>query len=138
MGDTGEDDVHRSCWNHQVVPAVRSHDAFSLPVLTLCHRPCRIWETTKRTTRQANTEADGAHRPVLFPFLNPCWDLFNIGHIVSCEMLHLRRGNHRPAETDAAQRLRRDGEAVSPSVGMLHSGVSCRSNIFVNSNFPTF
>lgn len=45
--------------------------------------------------------------------------------------------NHRPAETNATQRLRCYGEAVSPSFGMLHSGVSCRSNIFVMYNFPT-
>lgn len=37
--------------------------------------------------------------------------------------------NHRPTETDPPQGLRGNGEAVSPTYGMLHSGVSCRSDV---------
>lgn len=72
MGDTGEDDLRRSCWNHQVTLAVRWHEAFFFVCLlfyfpTPCHHPCRIWETVKRTTRQANTEADGDRLNIFFP-----------------------------------------------------------------------
>lgn len=36
MGDAGEDVVHRSCWNHQVIPAVKWHDAFFIYFFYFC------------------------------------------------------------------------------------------------------
>lgn len=89
--------------------------------------PCRIWETAKRTTRQANTEADGDGR---FPSGFCPGAVFRVVHNLPCAA-PLRRGNHRPAQANATQRLRCHGEAVPPSSGMLHSGVSCRSDTFV-------
>lgn len=105
---------------------------FLIPVW-LCRHPCRVWETAKRTTRQANTEADGDGR---LPSVFCPGAVFRVGHNLPCAA-PLRRGNHRPAQANAAQRLRCHGEAVPPSFGMLHSGVSCRSNTFVIYKLPT-
>lgn len=98
----------------------------------LGRHPCRIWETAKRTTRQANTEADGDGR---FPSGFCPGAVFRVGHNLPCAA-PLRRGNHRPAQANATQRLRCHGEAVPPSSGMLHSGVSCRSHTFVMYTLP--
>lgn len=43
---------------------------FKFLSFSLCRHTRRIWETTKRTTRQANTEADGDHLIIFFCFDN--------------------------------------------------------------------
>lgn len=122
MGDAGEDDVRRPCRDHQVSKAVRRCDAFP-PFLSLCCRPAESGRR-RRGPRDRLTPRLMVTVALLFVFCRGA--AFSKGHDgVSSR----RRGNHRPAEANAPQRLRCDGEAVPPPFGMLHSGVPRRSTI---------
>lgn len=125
MAETRENDVRGPGWELQVRLFSSTLTCFFSSLQNLiAHFICsktREWETAKRMTRMVNT-ADGEclgfrlHFSVRFAG----WQSFT--------RFARRCRDHRPAEADAPQRLCGDGEAVPPTFGMLHSGVSCRSD----------
>lgn len=130
MVETGEDDVRGPVWEVQVRfclsacwPFFSAQNLTANFILTKPEsgRPQRGWRG--KSTLHLMVSASAVN--FFFFFVN------FVKFAVRQPLTHFacRCRDHSPTEADAPQRLRGDGEAVPPTFGLLHFGVSCRSDV---------